>query len=142
MRPVDPERRPPLAAWGLGLLAIMPMIWAFAANRNGWPYRAHEAAAMWSMALLGLSAGLIIAATILNGHWRGAYAAILVPMLVNLLVWLQHLNFVNGILLGLALIFLLDLWAAGAGFLPRWWPRLKLAISVLYAALLLGFGLR
>ena len=55
MRAVAPDRRPPLAAWGLAALSLAPLVVFWAGHRQGWVGSAAESALLWGLVLLGLS---------------------------------------------------------------------------------------
>ncbi len=138
MRAVAADRRPPVAAWGLAALPILPLAFATLAQRYGWLDGVPYLAGLWSMVLLGISAGLIAAPAVLRDHWLAAYAAIAVPILSLLALWSGVTNTAEAVIAGLFLILGLDLWAARTGLVPEWWPRLKLGFTVVIAALLLA----
>lgn len=151
MRAVAPDRRPPLAAWGLAALSLAPLVVFWAGHRQGWVGSAAELALLWGLVLLGLSSGLIAAPAVLRKRWLLAYAAVGVPVLgvaalgvvhAGAQLWIGSDALMQAVILGLILILGLDLWAARIGLVPEWWPRLKLGFTVLAGVLLLapGFG--
>ncbi|MBA4490105.1 hypothetical protein [Paracoccus sp. S1E-3] len=151
MKPVAPDRRPPLAAWGLAALALSPLVVFWAGYRQGWVGSAAEEALLWGLVLLGLSSGLIAAPAVLRRHWPLAYAAVGVPVMGVAALWLVQAGaglwigsaeLMRAEILGLVAILVPDLWAARVGLVPEWWPRLKLGFTILAVALLLapGFG--
>lgn len=138
MRAVAADRRPPPAAWGLAALPILPLAIATLARRYGWFPDVPYLAGMWSMVLLGIAAGMIVAAAVLRGYWLAAYGAVAVPVLSLMGLWSGVASIADAVIGGLILILGLDLWAARVGIVPEWWPRLKLGFTVVVAALLLA----
>lgn len=119
-------------------LPLLPLVFATGAQRYGWFDGVPYLAGLWSMVLLGMSAGLIAAPAALRGLWLAAYAAIMVPVLSLMALWSGLANTNNAVIVGLVLILGLDLWAAREGLVPEWWPRLKLGFTALTVALLLA----
>ncbi|TKW67790.1 MAG: hypothetical protein DI616_05625 [Paracoccus denitrificans] len=138
MKAVAPDRRPPPAAWGLMVLPLLPLSFANMAQRYGWFDGVPYLSGLWSMVLVGICAGLIAAPAVLRGRWLVAYAAMSAPILSLMTLWTGILNAAESVSLGLLLILGLDLWAARAGLVPDWWPRLKLGFTVLAVALLIA----
>lgn len=138
MRPVSPDRRPPLVAWGFAALALAPLVAAWAAHRYGWagPWRA--AGDLWAMLVFGLSVGMIAGPALIAGRMGAALACVSAALAMLGLMLAGLATLAEAVLLGLTLIWLMDLWAAREGLVPAWWPRLKLGLTVLAAALLLG----
>ena len=141
MRAVAPDRRPPVAAWGFAALALAPLGLSWAGGRFGWPGPFHAAGVLWAMILLGLSAGMVAGPLALRGRWGGALAALVVLMMTMAVLWSAPAQLDQAVLLGLALVYLIDLWAARIGLMPEWWPRLKLGFTVVAGALLLSPGI-
>ena len=141
MRPVAPDRRPPVVAWVFAALALAPLVAAWAAHRDGWAGPWRDLGSLWGMLLFGLSAGMIAAPAIMQGRWGAGFAALAVTLAMLGLMWTALATLPEALLLGLTLIWLLDLWAARERLVPQWWPRLKLGFTVLAAALLLGPGI-
>lgn len=138
MRAVSPDRRPPPAAWGLAALTLLPLVFATLAQRYGWFGGVPYLAGVWSMMLVGISAGLIAAPFVLRGQWLAAHGAIAVPILSLLGTWTGILDIAEAVIGGLVLVLGLDLWAARRGLVPDWWPRLKLGFTVVAVVLLLA----
>lgn len=138
MRAVAPDRRPPVAAWGFALIAAIPLFVAWIGFRAGWPGPVRELGTFWAFGLLGVSAGMIAAAGGLRGRWVPAYLALVLAMLPIMPIWTTHLTAAQAMAAGHVLMLGLDLWMARVGLLPEWWPRLKLGLTVITAALLLA----
>ena len=138
MRPVSPDRRPPAVAWAMAALALMPLLAAWAAHRQGWAGPWREAGDLWAMLVLGLSAGMVAGPALVAGRAGAATACVTAALAMLGLMLTGLATLPEAVLLGLTLIWLLDLWAAREGLVPAWWPRLKLGLTVLAAALLLG----
>lgn len=138
MRAVAPDRRPPVAAWGFAALALLPLLASWAGYRYGWGGPVLELGAIWGMALLGLAAGMVAASGSLRGLWGPAYLAVIAAMTPLPMVWTGTMTLPQALASAFVLILGLDLWAARAGLVPDWWPRLKLGFTVVAAALLLA----
>lgn len=138
MRPVSPDRRPPPAAWGLAALALAPLFAAWLAHRQGWAGPWREAGDLWAMLVFGLSAGMVAGPALMAGRVGAALACVCAALAMLGLMLAGLATLPEAVLLGLTLIWLLDLWAAREGLVPAWFPRLKLGLTVLAAALLLG----
>ncbi|MFV0408886.1 MAG: hypothetical protein ACK5LJ_04060 [Paracoccus sp. (in: a-proteobacteria)] len=141
MRPVAPDRRPPVAAWGFAGLVLLPLIASWFADWFGWLSHVYEAGGLYGLILLGFAAGAIAAPELMRGRWRLAFLGCAVPVLAMGLLMGFVLDIRQIAALGLVLIFGLDLWAERAGRVPAWWPRLKGGFTILAVALLLGPGI-
>lgn len=138
MRPVAPDRRPPVPAWGLAGLVLLPLIISWFADRFGWSGHAYELGGLYGLILLGFAAGAIAAPELMRGRWRLAVLGCAVPVLAISLLMGLVLDIRQVAALGLVLIFGLDLWAERVGRVPAWWARLKGGFTILAVVLLLG----
>lgn len=140
MRPVLAGRRPPLAAWLFAALMLAPMVWAWWALQQGAAAPAREMGMGWAMLVFALTAGLAAGPALAQGRLGPALIALLAIVVVLGLTVTMLATMAQALMPGFAVVLGLDLWAARAGLLPAWWPRLKAGFTVLAIALLLALG--